>query len=59
MPPSIQDLPVRSELFGIVIDNGLALNECILYPPNATDEELETRWIQAMEGNYVRLDDVR
>lgn len=59
MPPSFQDLSDRSDLFVVVIDNGSALNECILYQPNVTERELEARWIQATEGSYVCLDEVR
>ena len=45
----------RSELSAIVIDNLSSTNECILYPSDATDAELETMWIVAQEGDYSPL----
>ena len=45
----------RSELSAVVIDNPNSANECVLYPSDATDEELETMWILAEEGDYSPL----
>ena len=45
----------RSELSAIIIDNLGSTNECILYPSDATDAELETMWILAEEGDYSPL----
>ena len=45
----------RGELSAIIIDNLSSTNECILYPSDATDEELETMWILAEEGDYSPL----
>ncbi|WP_425607428.1 DUF7511 domain-containing protein [Halomontanus rarus] len=47
----------RSELNTVIIDNPNSANECVLYPLDATDEELETMWIFAKEGDYIHLED--
>ncbi|GAB7018498.1 DUF7511 domain-containing protein [Halostagnicola bangensis] len=45
----------RSELSAVIIDNPSSANECVLYPSDATDEERETMWILAEEGDYSPL----
>ena len=47
--------PGWSGLSAVVIDNPGTVNECVLYPSAATDEELETMWILAEEGDYSPL----
>jgi|AntDeeMetagen285_2_1112576.scaffolds.fasta_scaffold18031_2 hypothetical protein len=49
----------RSELGAVVIDNPRSANECVLYPLDATDEELETMWILAEDGDYTLLEDIQ
>ena len=49
----------RCELAAVIIDNPNCLNECILYPSNATDNELETMWILAKGSDYSPLADIR
>ena len=46
----------QAELSVVVIDNPHSANECILYPSDATDEELETMWVRAKEGDYTSLE---
>ena len=47
----------RSELDAVIIDHPHSANECVLYPSDATDDELETMWILATEGDYTSLVD--
>lgn len=39
----------------VVISNRNTADECVLYSSDATDEELETMWIRAEEGDYTTL----
>ena len=57
MTPTVEGVSGRSELSAVVIDNPSSANECVLYPSNATDKELETMWILAKEGDYIPLED--
>ncbi|WP_425494334.1 DUF7511 domain-containing protein [Natronoglomus mannanivorans] len=57
--PTSQEVFGRSELDAVVIDNPNSVTECVLYPSNATNEELETMWILAKEGDYTHLADSR
>lgn len=57
MTPTIESASDRCELDAVVIDNPSSVNECVLYPADATDDELETMWIHAEEGDYTPLAD--
>ena len=57
MRPTVEAVSGRSELSAVIIDNPSSANECVLYPSDATDEELETMWILAEEGDYTHLED--
>lgn len=57
MTSSSEEASGRSRVSTVVIENSNSPDECVLYPSDATDEELETVWIVAEEGNYVRLAD--
>lgn len=45
----------RSDLSAIVIENPHSADECVLYPSDATEEELKTVWIRAEGGDYTPL----
>lgn len=34
-------------------------DECTIYPLDATDEELMSRWVTALEGSFIALQDAR
>ncbi|UHQ97930.1 hypothetical protein HYG81_18900 [Natrinema zhouii] len=57
---SSSDTPSRkSELTAVVIEN-VNGNACVLYPPDATDEQLETMWILADgEETYTHAGEIR
>ncbi|WP_425499098.1 DUF7511 domain-containing protein [Natronosalvus amylolyticus] len=57
MTPTVEGASGRCELSIVVIDNPNSANECVLYPSNATDKELEKMWILAEEGDYTHLED--
>lgn len=49
----------KSELNGVVIENPNTPNVCVLYPAEVTDEQLETMWIRAEEGDYACVENNR
>lgn len=55
MTPTIEEASDRCELDAVVIENPRSANECVLYPSDATDGELETMWILAKGGDYTSL----
>ncbi|WP_449289384.1 DUF7511 domain-containing protein [Natrinema versiforme] len=57
MTPTIEGASGRGELNAVVIGNPSSVDECLFYPSVATDEELETMWILAKEGDYTPLKD--
>ena len=57
MTPTIEEASDRCELDAVVIDNPSSANECVLYPSDATNDELETMWILATKGDYTPLTD--
>ncbi|WP_425498574.1 DUF7511 domain-containing protein [Natrinema salinisoli] len=59
MSASFEDASTQRRVSTVVIENPNSPNECVLYPSDATDEELETTWVPAEEGDYTRLLDRR
>ncbi|MDF9747630.1 DUF7511 domain-containing protein [Natrinema salsiterrestre] len=59
MSPSFDDASTQRRVSTVVIENPNSPDECVLYPADATDEELETTWVTAEEGDYVRPADRR
>jgi hypothetical protein len=57
MSATFEEASDRSRVSTVVIENPNTPNECVLYPSNATDHELETTWIIAEEGDYTSLSD--
>lgn len=49
----------RRELSGVVVENPNTPNVCVLYSATVTDEQLETMWIRAEEGDYARVENNR
>lgn len=49
MTSSSDDPSRKNGLATVVIENANGANACVLYPPDATDEQLETMWILADE----------
>jgi len=43
----------------VVIKDPNSVDMCVLYPSDATDEELETIWVCAEEGDYIAINDTR
>lgn len=43
----------------VVVKNSREANECILFPENVPDEELQTKWILAREGSYINPKDAQ
>lgn len=52
-------LPERSELDVAQLDERARTTRYVLYPSDATDEELETVWIEFEERDAVPFDDLR
>lgn len=50
-----ENLPERSELDIVLIDDRDAVSTCVLCPVDATDRELETRWIRFEKNDSVSL----
>ncbi|WP_449271947.1 DUF7511 domain-containing protein [Haloterrigena gelatinilytica] len=49
----------RSELVHVVVENLRKADECILFPGDATEDELQGKWIRAKEGAYVHSEDAQ
>ena len=47
------------ELDHITVENEDALDECAVFPREATEDELMTNWITAHEGSFVDLESMR
>lgn len=47
------------ELVSTVTTPAPGATECTIYPPDAGDAELVTRWITAREGAFVALESMR
>lgn len=65
---SVDDEEHRRETLPSPGDDGLVAtvvryekvpDECTIHPVDATDEELMTSWITALEGSFVAMPDVR
>ena len=59
MIPTVGEAIDRCELDAVIIRDPSSVTECVLYPPDATDDELETMWILAEEGDYTPLAESR
>jgi hypothetical protein len=59
MNSNTEPLPPRSELSAVVIENGRGADVCILYPQDASDEQLDSMWILAEGETYTSVDDIR
>ncbi|WP_152424863.1 DUF7511 domain-containing protein [Natronococcus jeotgali] len=53
------DISSQSELIQVLIENSREADECILFPENATDDELHTMWVLAEEGSYIHPKDAQ
>jgi hypothetical protein len=53
------DISSQSELLQVLIENSREADECVLFPENATDDELQTMWVLAEEGSYIHPKDVQ
>ncbi|MDG5821599.1 hypothetical protein [Natronococcus sp. A-GB7] len=53
------DISSRFELLQVLIENSQEADECVLFPENATDEELQTMWVRAEEGSYIHPKDAQ
>jgi len=47
------DLSNNIGLNQVIVKNSRKANECILFPKNVPDDELQTKWILAREGSYI------
>ncbi|WP_226042446.1 hypothetical protein [Natrinema sp. DC36] len=56
---SSSDISSHPELIQVVIENSPEADECVLFLENATDDELQTKWILAREGSYIHPKDAQ
>ena len=49
----------EGELVATVVEYDNVPDECTIHPLNASDEDLMTRWITALEGDFVSLEAAR
>ena len=47
------------EVKAFVAENTNSANMCVLYPADATDEQLETIWVRAEEADYTCVAEMR
>ncbi|PCR90584.1 UPF0058 family protein [Natrinema ejinorense] len=47
------------EVNAVVTEDANSADVCILYPADTTDEQLETIWIRAEEGDYICVEDLQ
>ena len=59
MSSTFDEASGQSRVSTVVIENPNSPDECVLYPSDANDEELEPMWVIAEEGDYTRLADRR
>lgn len=43
----------------VTVENEHAPDECAIFPREASDEELTTNWIAALEGSFLTLETMR
>jgi|GEM_PF-1749442 hypothetical protein len=53
------DLSNNIGLNQVIVKNSRKANECILFPKNVPDDELQTKWILAREGSYINPKDAQ
>jgi hypothetical protein len=56
---TVSDLSNNPALNQVVVKNSREANECILFPENVPDNELQTKWILAREGSYINPKDAQ
>jgi hypothetical protein len=49
----------QSKLIQVLIENSREADECVLFPEDATDDDLQTMWVLAKEGSYIHPKDVQ
>lgn len=59
LAPDESDESRAGTLAAVVEERDSAPDECTIYPVDAADEELVTKWITAEEGSFVELDAMR
>lgn len=59
MSTSSDKLAEHGELNVVLTDNPHSTSECIFHPAEATDKELETMWIRAVNDGYTALWEMR
>ena len=47
------------ELDHVTVENEDAPDECAIFPREASEEQLDTQWIVALEDGFVSLDSMR
>lgn len=55
----LNSLSSRSEISHVIVDNPREADECILFPRNTTEKELQSKWILAKKGGYTHLEDIQ
>lgn len=50
---------IEERLVATVVEYDRVPDECTIHPVEATDEQLMTRWVTALEGSFVSLPDTR
>ncbi|WP_152424862.1 DUF7511 domain-containing protein [Natronococcus jeotgali] len=53
------DISSQFELIQVLIENSQEADKCILFPENATDDELQTMWVLAKEDSYIHPKDAQ
>lgn len=51
--------PGPIDVDAVVAENANSADVCVLYPADATDEQLETIWVRAEEADYLCVADMR
>lgn len=56
---SIFAVPDEGQFVATVVQYDKVPDECTIHPLDATDEELMTCWVSALEGSFVSIEDAR
>lgn len=59
MTPNSEGVPGENRISSVMITNIHSADEYVLYPSDATDEELQTMWVRATVGDYTYLKDMQ
>jgi len=53
------DISSQIELIYVLVETQQRVDECVLFPQDATEDELHEMWIRAKQDSYVHPHDAR